>query len=102
MGPPALTGNEAAIELARLLERYLHFPAGSIEAGWLKMALEVNWSKFSYLAHVIHERDEEEKKITLLCPDCGGLAIHCVHGQQRSNFEWRVKHRNWQDFGATG
>lgn len=49
---------EAAIELARLVERQLGYPEGKIDPIALRLFIRVYWSRVSHWAHAIHDEGE--------------------------------------------
>ncbi len=87
-----------AISLARLMERQLCYPVGAIDSVALRLFIQAYWSRVSTYAHAIHEgreRADIEQADTAnkaamgdrppLCPVCGGIRIHCIHGQSDRN-----------------
>lgn len=47
--------NEAACNLARLMERQLGYVTGHIDPVALRLFLQVHWTKVSACAHAIHQ-----------------------------------------------
>lgn len=55
---PKLSGKDAGVMLARLMERHLGYPEGHIDNIALRLFIRAYWSRVSAYAHAIH-CDEE-------------------------------------------
>lgn len=84
--------DEAARDLARLMERQLGYSEGHIDSVALRLFIQAYWSRVSTYAHAIHEgreRTEAKTEVLPLCQVCESLRINCVHGQADRN-AWRM------------